>query len=120
DAGARGAAGLRARHDRWLSRAPVGAGAAVFPGQGVPVMRAHALTLAARYVFPVEGPPIEGGGVTIRDGRIGWLGPLDGRKPDHDLGNAAIVPGFVNAHTHLELSSLKRRRAAKGVPDNQV
>ena len=83
-------------------------------------MRSNSLTLAARYVFPVEGPPIEGGSVTIRDGRIASFGPVGGRKPDYDLGNAAIVPGFVNAHTHLELSALKPRRAAANGPESEV
>ncbi len=74
-------------------------------------MRSKLVTLAARYVFPVDGPPIEGGGLTILDGRIGAVGPLTGR-PDFDLGNVAIVPGFVNAHTHLELGPLKPRSEA--------
>lgn len=70
-------------------------------------MRSNTLTLAARYIFPVEGPPILNGGLTILDGRIAWLGSREERTPDYDLGDVAIVPGFVNAHTHLELSSLK-------------
>ena len=66
------------------------------------------LTLAARYVFPVEGPPIANGRVSVEDGRIvGVRGPDDGGPaPDLDLGNAAITPGFVNAHTHLDLDPI--------------
>jgi len=63
-------------------------------------------TLAARFVFPVEGPPISNGWVAIRDGRITALGGPGERTPDIDLGNVAITPGFVNAHTHLELNPL--------------
>jgi aminodeoxyfutalosine deaminase len=70
-------------------------------------MRSSALTLGARLVFPVEGPPIADGRVTIVGGRIGRVGPADGPRADLDLGNVAIVPGFVNAHTHLELSPLE-------------
>src|SRR4051794_27657393 len=70
-------------------------------------MRTRPLTLAARYIFPVEGPPIEDGLLTIEKGRIARVGPAEGRSFDLDLGNAAIVPGFVNAHTHLELSPLE-------------
>lgn len=69
-------------------------------------MRSDSFTIAARYVFPVETPPIEDGLVTIEGGRIAWVGPASGRDHDLDLGNAAILPGFVNAHTHLELSEL--------------
>ncbi|HMB04106.1 MAG TPA: amidohydrolase family protein [Isosphaeraceae bacterium] len=69
-------------------------------------MRPSTLTLAARYVFPVEGPPIPDGRLTIREGRIARVGPAEGHRADLDLGNVAIVPGFVNAHTHLELDAL--------------
>jgi cytosine/adenosine deaminase-related metal-dependent hydrolase len=64
-------------------------------------------TLAARYVFPVEGPPILDGAVSIADGRIVRVGPVDGGAAvDLDLGNVAITPGFVNAHTHLDLDPI--------------
>jgi cytosine/adenosine deaminase-related metal-dependent hydrolase len=69
-------------------------------------MNPSELTLTARYVFPVESPPIAGGLVTIKNGRIARVAPADGQTADLDLGNTAILPGFVNAHTHLELSSL--------------
>jgi len=69
-------------------------------------MREETLNLGARYVFPVEGPPIENGVVAIERGRIRWVGPSGERSADLDLGNTAILPGFVNAHTHLELSHL--------------
>jgi aminodeoxyfutalosine deaminase len=71
-------------------------------------MRRGTLTLQARYIYPVEGPPIEDGSVTIHQGRIAWVGPASERKGDLELGNVAIVPGFVNAHTHLELEGLRR------------
>src|SRR5690348_5871929 len=76
------------------------------------------LTLAARYIFPVEGPPVEDGLLTIEDGRIARVGPSEGRVYDLDLGNVAIVPGFVNAHTHLELGPLES--AAAGGPEDQI
>ncbi len=69
-------------------------------------MRRDTLTVRARHILPVEGAPIEDGCLTIQGPRIGWIGPAADRAADIDLGNVAIVPGFVNAHTHLELSSL--------------
>lgn len=59
----------------------------------------------ARWVFPVSSPPIENGIVEVEAGRIAAV--HDRRDPQAvDLGNAAILPGLVNAHTHLEFSSL--------------
>src|SRR4051794_3379444 len=61
-------------------------------------------TLSARWVFPVSGPPLPGGTVTVRGDRIGSVDSAGGRTPDLDFGNAAIIPGLVNAHTHLDLT----------------
>jgi cytosine/adenosine deaminase-related metal-dependent hydrolase len=64
------------------------------------------IALRARYVFPVDGPPIDGGEVTIRGSKIVAVGkPISGNTV-RDLGDVAIVPGLVNAHTHLEFSDL--------------
>ena len=50
--------------------------------------------LKARYVFPVTGPPIADGTVAIEGDRIV---AVDQARPAEvvDLGNAAILPGFV-------------------------
>jgi cytosine/adenosine deaminase-related metal-dependent hydrolase len=66
-------------------------------------------TLTARWVFPIARPPMERGCVTVEGERITAVEPHGWRKPDVDLGNAAILPGFVNAHTHLDLSGLRGR-----------
>jgi cytosine/adenosine deaminase-related metal-dependent hydrolase len=66
-------------------------------------------TLTARWVFPVEGPPLEGGTVTIQGHRILAVESRGCRTADKDLGNAALLPGFVNAHTHLDLTGLRGR-----------
>jgi cytosine/adenosine deaminase-related metal-dependent hydrolase len=65
------------------------------------------LVLSARWVFPVAGPPLERGTVTIRGGIILAVGLHGERAADLDLGNCAIIPGLVNAHTHLDLSGLR-------------
>ena len=63
-------------------------------------------SLRARWVFPLAGPPLENAAVTIADGRIVAVGkPPDGVAVE-DLGSVALVPGLVNAHTHLEFSDL--------------
>jgi cytosine/adenosine deaminase-related metal-dependent hydrolase len=67
----------------------------------------HSQTLTARWVFPVSGPPLERGTVIIRGATIEAVEPRGVRKPDVDLGNAAIIPGLVNAHTHLDLSGAR-------------
>ena len=58
--------------------------------------------LSADWVLPIEGPPIEDGAVAIEDGRIAAVGRSDelGRATHHE--DAVIVPGLVNAHSHLE------------------
>jgi aminodeoxyfutalosine deaminase len=62
------------------------------------------MNLTARWVFPVSGPPLERGVLMISDGRVVAATKQGRVTPDFDFGNAAIVPGFVNAHTHLDLT----------------
>jgi len=68
------------------------------------------MLLAARYVMPVTTPFLEDGAVLVRDGLIADVGPaaeLFVRYPEetvHDFGLAALLPGFVDLHTHLEYS----------------
>jgi 5-methylthioadenosine/S-adenosylhomocysteine deaminase len=59
--------------------------------------------LAADWVLPVEGAPIEGGAVAIEDGRIAAVGSEAELGPASErFDDAVIVPGFVNAHSHVE------------------
>src|SRR5262249_56910157 len=64
-------------------------------------------TLTARWVFPVDGPPLERGTVTIDGAQIAAVEPHGRRAADVDLGDTAVLPGLVNAHTHLDLSGLR-------------
>ena len=58
--------------------------------------------LSADWVLPVEGPPIRDGAVGIEGGRIAAVGPADQIGTGTHYDEAAIIPGFVNAHSHLE------------------
>src|SRR6187402_1324203 len=62
--------------------------------------------LTARWVVPIDGPIIEGGEVVVEDGIIQAVRP--GTTPAsevRDFGNAVILPGLINAHTHLEYTA---------------
>ncbi len=67
--------------------------------------------LTARYVVPAGQPVIEDGAVLLRAGRVVGVGARGEFSADSriDYGDAVICPGFVNAHTHLELTSLAGR-----------
>jgi cytosine/adenosine deaminase-related metal-dependent hydrolase len=65
-----------------------------------------AVTYRAAWVLPIARPPIAGGTVTVDGDRIVGVGEFAG-GPVEDLGNVAILPGLVNAHTHLELSWMR-------------
>jgi cytosine/adenosine deaminase-related metal-dependent hydrolase len=63
----------------------------------------------ASWVVPISGSPIRDGCVTVDGGRVAVVGrpgaaPTSGER---DLGDVALMPGLVNAHTHLELSYLR-------------
>ena len=52
----------------------------------------------------MAGAPVAQGGLTFdHDGRIVTVGPAEGSAPRRWAG-CALLPGFVNAHTHLELT----------------
>jgi len=66
-------------------------------------------TVKARWILPIDRPPIENGWIEIADGRIVRFGGSRPPSAARDLGNVAVLPGLVNAHTHLELSFLEGR-----------
>jgi cytosine/adenosine deaminase-related metal-dependent hydrolase len=63
----------------------------------------------ARWVVPITSPPIEGGTVAVDDSRIAFVGPRREAPAgsDYDLGDAVLLPGLVNTHTHLELTPMR-------------
>ncbi|MCH2115272.1 MAG: amidohydrolase family protein [Pirellulales bacterium] len=74
-------------------------------------------SLRARWVLPMEGPPLDGGVVTVADGRVTRLGmPTGATGPLRDLGDVVLLPGLINAHTHLEFSSLQQPLGDPGMP----
>lgn len=81
----------------------------------MPVHPSSTSTVTARWVFPVGSPPIPDGIVSCHGGRITFVGPSRSRAVDLDLGNSALIPGLVNTHTHLDLSSM--RGVAPPTPD---
>ena len=71
------------------------------------------MLLLARYVLPISGPHIENGGVVVRDGAIVAVGSREDliaaypAEETRDYGLAALMPGFVDLHTHFEYASFR-------------
>jgi len=69
--------------------------------------------LRARWVLPIDAPPIKDAWVEYEHGRVVRFGSGPPPGPAVDLGESggdtALMPGLVNAHTHLELSWLAGR-----------
>lgn len=63
----------------------------------------------SRWVLPIDRAPISGGWVETEAGRIVRIGDGPPPGPSEDLGDSALLPGLVNAHTHLELSWMAGR-----------
>jgi aminodeoxyfutalosine deaminase len=79
------------------------------------------LAFRARYVFPVDRPPLRDGVVAIDHDRVVAVGESsspaihDLLPAARDLGDVAILPGFVNSHTHLEFSDLHQPLGEPGI-----
>jgi cytosine/adenosine deaminase-related metal-dependent hydrolase len=58
--------------------------------------------LSADWVLPISGPPIENGAVVVEEGRVAAVGPASELGEGRRFRGAAILPGFVNCHSHLE------------------
>jgi cytosine/adenosine deaminase-related metal-dependent hydrolase len=59
---------------------------------------------SADWVLPVDAPPIRDGAVAIENGRIAAVGAAGELGTGTRFEEAAIIPGFVNTHSHLEYS----------------
>ena len=68
---------------------------------------------SARWVLPISRPVIESGAVVIDGPRITAVGNRPDilaafpQLPHEEFGNAAILPGLVNTHSHLELTVMR-------------
>jgi cytosine/adenosine deaminase-related metal-dependent hydrolase len=58
--------------------------------------------LSADWVLPIEGPPIENGAVALDGDIIEAVGTVAELGEGTRYEDAVILPGFVNAHSHLE------------------
>lgn len=71
------------------------------------------MILTARYVLPVSRPHIEHGAVCVEGDEIvavGTLAEVIEQYPHEeikDFGLAALCPGFIDTHTHLEYTAMR-------------
>lgn len=67
----------------------------------------------ARWVLPVSSPPIADGAIAVSGQQIVSVGTRSALLAQFaeattlDLGESAIIPGLVNAHSHLELTAMR-------------
>jgi cytosine/adenosine deaminase-related metal-dependent hydrolase len=70
------------------------------------------MIIRARIVMTMDGAPIENGAVSISENRIRDVGSFDKVKTRNtgdtiDLGEQILLPGLINAHCHLDYTSLR-------------
>lgn len=71
------------------------------------------MLLTAKYVMPITAPFIEDGAVLVDGNKIVAVGTADELKKKYpeeevrDFGLAALMPGFVDCHTHLRYTALR-------------
>src|ERR1700741_4071462 len=70
------------------------------------------MIIRARTVVTMDGAPIENGAVAVSGNKISDVGKCDEIKRRSagemiDLGEQVLLPGFINAHCHLDYSCLR-------------
>lgn len=69
-----------------------------------------ALKIKFRVLLTQCGEPIENGELIIEGGEIVTMSPVEGKAEETlDLSDHLLMPGFVNAHSHLGLSALGKK-----------
>ena len=73
--------------------------------------------IAANYIFPITSDPVRDGYVDLADdGTVIGTGRLTEETGSTEFYNGILVPGFTNAHCHIELSHLEGKfREATGM-----
>ncbi|HEX3232119.1 MAG TPA: amidohydrolase family protein [Pyrinomonadaceae bacterium] len=72
-----------------------------------------ALIYSARWLLPISSPPMDDGAIAIEGPTIMAVGPISKIKasfpdaPVTHFRDSAMLPGFVNAHSHLELTVMR-------------
>ena len=68
-------------------------------------------------LLTMSGAPLRAAAVVIRNGRVAWTGPESDLPRDApparlDVAGACVVPGLVDAHTHLLYAGVRREEFA--------
>jgi aminodeoxyfutalosine deaminase len=63
--------------------------------------------LASDWIVPISSPPVADGAVVVVAGRVAWIGPADDlplpwREVPVEHHRGVMLPGLVNAHSHLQ------------------
>jgi cytosine/adenosine deaminase-related metal-dependent hydrolase len=69
------------------------------------------MVIRARCLLPISDPPIENGAILTEGPRIKWIGrwkecPVEAGATVLDLGEVVLMPGLINAHCHLDYTSM--------------
>ncbi|HBB89602.1 MAG TPA: hypothetical protein DC047_18505 [Blastocatellia bacterium] len=68
---------------------------------------------SAQWIVPVSSAPLAEGGIAVSDDRIAAVGTRETLRQQfpgaelRDFGPAAIIPGLINSHSHLELTAMR-------------
>jgi cytosine/adenosine deaminase-related metal-dependent hydrolase len=78
---------------------------------------------SASWLINPDASPVAGGALLVHDGIVTETGTLSALRSRHsapviDFPGCAVIPGFVNAHTHLELTHYPSWRLRSSVDYN--
>ena len=71
--------------------------------------------ISADTILPISQDPLNDHALVIEDGKIKDIGPAVNLKKNYkgikeiNLGEGILLPGFINAHTHLELGWIQKK-----------